>query len=114
VRAEQLLGTDITRIFHCHVKSRSRGATGPDLPTFSAGEVWLGEACKPKLGLIDGHGHLRDDKQRFGPDKGEIHQPLRHEKRGLFCPRFGAQIIGDALDSIEDGATYAPVWDSDT
>ncbi len=54
--------------------------------------------------MIDGVGHLRPMmKQRFG-DK--VRFKRYGTKKGLLS-RFGAQIIGDAVDSIEERAAYA-------
>jgi len=45
-----------------------------------------------------------DDKTTLLADQGEICQPLGTRKG--CCPALARKIIGDALDSIEERATY--------
>jgi signal peptide peptidase SppA len=100
-RLKQLLD-DIHENFIDHVKSRRGAKLAPDTDLFT-GEVWLAKRAT-ELGLIDGIGHLRPMiKQRFG-DKVKFNR--YGTKKGLLS-RFGAQIIGDAVDSIEERAAYA-------
>jgi signal peptide peptidase SppA len=100
-RLKQLLD-DIHENFIDHVKSRRGAKLAPDTDLFT-GEVWLAKRAT-ELGLIDGIGHLRPMiKQRFG-DKVKFNR--YGTKKGLLS-RFGAQVIGDAVDSIEERAAYA-------
>ena len=100
-RLKQLL-EDIHGNFIDHVTSRRGSKLASDTDLFT-GEVWLAKRAT-ELGLIDGIGHLRPMiKQRFG-DKVKFNR--YGTKKGLLS-RFGAQIIGDAVDSIEERAAYA-------
>ncbi len=100
-RLKQLL-EDIHGNFIDHVTSRRGSKLAPDTDLFT-GEVWLAKRAT-ELGLIDGIGHLRPViEQRFG-DKVKFNR--YGTKKGLLS-RFGAQIIGDAVDSIEERAAYA-------
>jgi len=100
-RLKQLL-EDIHGNFIDHVTARRGSKLAPDTDLFT-GEVWLAKRAT-ELGLIDGIGHLRPMiKQRFG-DKVKFNR--YGTKKGLLS-RFGAQIIGDAVDSIEERAAYA-------
>ncbi|GLO79175.1 multidrug transporter [Sulfitobacter pontiacus] len=100
-RLKQLL-EDIHGNFIDHVTSRRGSKLSSDTDLFT-GEVWLAKRAT-ELGLIDGIGHLRPMiKQRFG-DKVKFNR--YGTKKGLLS-RFGAQIIGDAVDSIEERAAYA-------
>ena len=100
-RLKQLLD-DIHENFIDHVKSRRGAKLAPETDLFT-GEVWLAKRAT-ELGLIDGIGHLRPMiKQRFG-DKVKFNR--YGTKKGLLS-RFGAQVIGDAVDSIEERAAYA-------
>ena len=100
-RLKQLLD-DIHENFIDHVKSRRGAKLAPDTDLYT-GEVWLAKRAT-ELGLIDGIGHLRPMiKQRFG-DKVKFNR--YGTKKGLLS-RFGAQVIGDAVDSIEERAAYA-------
>jgi signal peptide peptidase SppA len=100
-RLKSLLN-DIHANFINHVKERRGSKLASDVDLFT-GEVWLAERATD-LGLIDGIGHLRPFmKDRFG-DKVKINR--YGAKRGLLS-RFGAQIVGDAVASIEDRALYA-------
>lgn len=100
-RLKQLL-EDIHGNFIDHVTSRRGSKLSSETDLFT-GEVWLAKRAT-ELGLIDGIGHLRPMiKQRFG-DKVKFNR--YGTKKGLLS-RFGAQIIGDAVDSIEERAAYA-------
>ncbi len=93
---------DIHTNFIDHVKERRGDKLPPDTDLFT-GEIWLAKRAT-ELGLIDGIGHMRPMlKERFG-DKVKF---TRYgSKKGLLS-RFGAQILGDAFDSIEERAAYA-------
>ena len=93
---------DIHGNFIDHVKSRRGDKLDTETDLFT-GEIWLAKRAA-ELGLIDGVGHLRPMlKERFG-DK--VRFARYGTKKGLLS-RFGAQIIGDAVDSIEERAAYA-------
>lgn len=94
--------TDIHGNFIDHIKSRRGGKLATDTDLFT-GEIWLAKRAT-ELGLIDGVGHLRPIlKERFG-DKIQFR---RYGAKKGFLSRFGAQVIGDAVDSIEERAAYA-------
>ena len=98
----KVLLADIHDNFITHVKTR-RGAKLSDSDTLFTGEFWLaGRAVE--LGLIDGIGHLAPMmKDRFG-DKVKFRR--YGLKKGLLS-RFGAQIVEDAVQGIEERAAYA-------
>ncbi len=100
-RLKALLG-DIHTNFIDHVKERRGDKLDTDTDLFT-GEIWLAKRAT-ELGLIDGIGHLNPMlKERFG-DKVKF---ARYgSKKGLLS-RFGAQIIGDAVDNIEERAAYS-------
>jgi len=100
-RLKTLLG-DIHTNFIDHVKDRRGDKLDTETDLFT-GEIWLARRAT-ELGLIDGIGHLSPMlKDRFG-DKVRL---VRYgNKKGLLS-RFGAQILGDAVDGIEERAAYA-------
>ena len=93
---------DIHGNFIDHVKSR-RGSKLAESDDLFTGEFWLaGRAVE--LGLIDGIGHLKPMmKDRFG-DKVKFR--TYGVKKGLLS-RFGAQLVEDAVQGIEERAAYA-------
>ncbi len=93
---------DIHTNFIDHVTARRGSKLDSETELFT-GEIWLAQKAQA-LGLIDGIGHLKPMlKERFG-DKVR----LRHYGvRKPFLSRFGAQIVDDALGSIEERAAYA-------
>ena len=98
----KVLLEDIHENFIDHVKTRraDKLAEGQDLFT---GEIWLARRAA-ELGLIDGIGHLRPFmKERFG-DKVKFR--CFGVKRGLMS-RFGVQMVNDALQGIEERASFA-------
>ena len=100
-RLKRLLN-DIHTNFIDHVTARRGAKLSSDADLFT-GEVWLAKQAA-ELGLIDGVDHIQTHlKQRFG-DKVK----LRHYgvKRPLL-PRLGAQVMDDAIASIEERAAYA-------
>lgn len=100
-RLKSLLG-DIHTNFIDHVKDRRGTKLDADADLFT-GEIWLAKRATD-LGLIDGIGHMEPMmKDRFG-DKVRF----RHygPKKGLLS-RFGAQVVGDAIDGIEERAAFA-------
>ncbi|TMM55540.1 S49 family peptidase [Sulfitobacter sabulilitoris] len=100
-RLKGLLG-DIHTNFIDHVKAR-RGAKLADGEDLFTGEVWLARRAA-ELGLIDGLGHVKPMMQeRFG-DKVKFR---RYAVRRPFLQRFGAQVVEDAVQGIEERAAYA-------
>ena len=88
--------------FKAHVMKRRVGKLpeGKDLFT---GEIWVGKAAAD-VGLIDGIGHLVPMmKQRYG-DKVRF---ARYGVKRSILQRFGARVVTDALDGIEERAHYA-------
>ncbi|WP_299281083.1 S49 family peptidase [uncultured Tateyamaria sp.] len=93
---------DIHTNFIKHVQTRRAGKLDTEADLFT-GEVWLASKAQ-KLGLIDGIGHLKPMlKARFG-DKVKVR---RYGVRRPFLSRFGAQVIDDTINSIEERAAYA-------
>ena len=96
----------IHQSFIAQVRAR-RGArlaeaekAGSDLFT---GEVWVG-AQAVQLGLVDGIGHLVPKMKQILGDK--VRFALYGPRRSLF-QRFGANLLSDALASVEDRALWA-------
>lgn len=101
---ERLKGllNDIHTNFIDHVQSRRSGKLDADTELFT-GEVWLAEKAKA-LGLIDGIGHLKPMMQdRFG----EKVKFRRYGIRRPFFSRLSAQLMDDAVSSIEERAAFA-------
>lgn len=93
---------DIHANFIEHVQTRRAGKLDTETELFT-GEVWLAQKAH-SLGLIDGIGHIKPMlKERFG-EKVKIR---RYGVRRPFLSRFGAQIMDDAIGSIEERAAYA-------
>lgn len=93
---------DIHTNFIDHVTARRGSKLDRDTDLFT-GQVWLAEKARA-LGLIDGIGHIKPLlKDRFG-DKVQFR---RYGVRKPLLARFGAQIVGDALGSIEERAAFA-------
>ncbi|KIC47951.1 S49 family peptidase [Tateyamaria sp. ANG-S1] len=93
---------DIHTNFIDHVKARRSDKLDAEAELFT-GEVWLAEKAKT-LGLIDGIGHLKPMmKERFG-DKVKFR---RYGAKKPFFSRLGAQLLDDAVHSIEERAAYA-------
>ncbi|MBE1285715.1 MAG: S49 family peptidase [Rhodobacteraceae bacterium] len=100
-RLKGLLG-DIHENFIAHVKERRGNKLAAETDLFT-GEIWLARRAA-ELGLIDGIGHIGPKmKERFG-DKVQFR---RYGIRKPLLARFGAQIAGDALGSIEERAEFA-------
>jgi serine protease SohB len=94
--------TDIHAAFIDYVKVRrdSKLQGGDELFT---GEFWLAGRAQ-ELGLIDGIGHLVPEmKRRFG-DKVRFR---RYGPRRNWFSRFGASVMRDALDGVEERAAFA-------
>ncbi len=100
-RLKRLL-EDIHTNFKEHVTRRrgARLAEGRDLFT---GEVWLGRSAV-ELGLIDGIGHMKPVlRDRFG-DKVRFRS---YGARKSLLSRLGAQMMDDALQSVEERSAFA-------
>ncbi len=100
-RLDRLLN-DIHTNFIDHVTARRGGKLDSTEELFT-GEVWLAKRAT-ELGLIDGIGHLKPMlKDRFG-DKVRLR---RYGVRRPFLSRFGAQVVEDAGQMIEERAAYS-------
>lgn len=100
-RLKELL-EDIHANFKEHVTERRQGKLATDRDLFT-GEIWLARKAI-EVGLIDGIGHIKPHLQeRFG-EKVKLRR--YGAKKGLLT-RFGAQIVGDALHSVEERAQFA-------
>lgn len=92
---------DIHVLFKDHVSARRAGKLA-DQDLFT-GDIWVGRKGID-VGLADHIGHLVPVmKDRFG-DKVRFR---RFGQKKPFLSRFGAQIVDDALGSIEERASYA-------
>lgn len=92
---------DIHVLFKDHVSARRAGKLA-DQDLFT-GDIWVGQKGID-VGLADHIGHLVPVmKDRFG-DKVRFR---RFGQKKPFLSRFGAQIVDDALGSIEERASYA-------
>lgn len=101
---ERLKGllNDIHTNFIDHVTARRGSKLDTETDLFT-GQVWLAEKAR-SLGLIDGIGHIKPMlKDRFG-DKVQLR---RYGVRKPLLARFGAQVVDDALGSIEERAAFA-------
>ena len=88
--------------FKAQVSTRRAGKL-PEKKDLFTGEIWVGTAAVD-VGLIDGIGHLVPlMKQRYG-DKVRF---ARYGARRSILQRFGARVVSDALDGIEERAHYA-------
>ncbi|WP_341367125.1 S49 family peptidase [Yoonia sp. BS5-3] len=93
---------DIHETFIAYVKSR-RGTKLSDHPDLFTGEIFVGKNGVD-AGLVDGIGHLAPVmKERFG-DKIKFR---RYGQKKPLLARFGSQIVGDTLASIEERAAFA-------
>ncbi|WP_152464192.1 S49 family peptidase [Sulfitobacter sp. THAF37] len=93
---------DIHDNFKDHVTSRRAGKLASDRDLFT-GEIWLARRAT-ELGLIDGIGHLRPMmKERFG-DKVKFR---RYGLRKGLLSRFGAHVVNDVAQGIEERAAFA-------
>lgn len=98
----KVLLEDIHQNFKDHVASRRLGKLPEDRDLFT-GEVWLARRAI-ELGLIDGIGHVKPMMQeRFG-DKVKFR---RYGVRRPFFARFGAQVVDDAMHTIEERSAFA-------
>jgi len=94
--------TEIHTNFIDHVKQRRGDKLDAKAELFT-GEVWLAKKAHD-LGLVDGIGHIKPVlKERYG-DKVKVR---RYGVKRPFLSRFGAQMVDDALASVEERAAYA-------
>lgn len=85
-----------------HVQQRRGEKLDKNADLFT-GDIWIGRAAQD-VGLIDGIGHLVPTmKARLG----EKVQFRRYGPRRSLMSRFGSQIAGDALASLEERADFA-------
>jgi signal peptide peptidase SppA len=89
--------------FIAHVRARRRERLRRD--DLFNGEYWLG-AQAVELGLIDGIGHLVPHLQGLYGDKVRLNTL---EMRRPWLSRFGASLLGQGLDTLEDRAAWARV-----
>lgn len=102
VKRLKALLEDIHENFIDHVKDR-RGAKLDAESDLFTGEIWLAKRASA-LGLIDGIGHMEVMmKKRFG-DKVKFR---RYGPKKSILSRFGARVVNDALDGIEERAAFA-------
>jgi serine protease SohB len=100
-RLKELL-EDIHTNFKEHVRARRGGKIDAERDLFT-GEIWLAREAV-EVGLIDGIGHIKPHLQeRFGK---KVKLRRYGTKKGLLS-RFGAQVVGDALQGIEERAQFA-------
>ena len=100
-RLKELL-EDIHANFKEHVTTRRQGKLVTDRDLFT-GDIWMARKAV-EVGLIDGIGHLKPHLQeRFGK---KVKLRRYGAKKGLLA-RFGTQIVGDALNSVEEHAQFA-------
>lgn len=99
IKALQL---QIHQNFIDYVKAR-RGDKLPEGQDLFTGEIWVGPQAID-VGLVDAVGHVVPVmKERYGEDaKFNVFGP----KRSLF-QRFGAQLVSDAVDQIDERALWA-------
>lgn len=93
---------DIHVNFKDHVSDRRAGKLPEDRDLFT-GEVWLAEKAT-ELGLIDGVGHIVPVmKERYGKKvRFRVYGPRRS-----FFSRFGARLMNEAFDGLEERAAFA-------
>lgn len=85
-----------------HVTARRGDKLDKDAELFT-GQVWLAKKAQA-LGLIDGIGHMKPMlKERFG---GKVRFRVYGARRPLLA-RFGAQVVSDAIRSVEERAAFA-------
>lgn len=93
---------DIHSNFKDHVSARRKGKLPEDTDLFT-GEVWLARKAV-ELGLIDGIGHLKPMlTERFG----EKVKFRRYGVRKPILSRFGAKMMDDAVESLEERSAFA-------
>jgi len=93
---------DLHEVFKTHIRTRRAGHLD-DAQDLFTGEIWVGQKGID-VGLADGIGHLVPTmKARFG-DKITF---KRFGQKRPFLARFGAQMVDDAVQGIEERAAYA-------
>lgn len=88
--------------FKNQIKSRRVHKLSTEQNLFT-GEVWLGQEAL-RLGLIDGIGHIRPKMKDLFGDKVKF---VSYGVKRPFFRRFSAQIVGDALESVEERAQFS-------
>lgn len=96
------LQTDIHGSFIDHVKAR-RGARLVDHDEMFTGAFWTGTRGV-ELGLADGIGHLVPKMKEIYGDKVKL---AAFGPKKPLIPRFGAQVLADLDQSVEERALYA-------
>ncbi|MBY4893792.1 multidrug transporter [Jannaschia sp. EhC01] len=96
------LQTDIHASFIEHVKTH-RGTRLKDDPEMFTGAFWTG-ARGVELGLADGIGHLVPKMKELYGAKVKF---AAYEPKKPLIPRFGAQVLADLDQSMEERALYA-------
>lgn len=93
---------NLHEVFIAYVKER-RGAKLAQNDELFTGEVWIG-SNGVDVGLADGIGHLVPVmKERFGKKV----RFRRYGPRKPLLARFGAQVVDDAIASLEERAEFA-------
>lgn len=101
VKKIKALQAQMHETFINHVKD-GRGARLADKDLFT-GEFWLGQEAID-LGLADGLGHIVPVmKERYG----EKVKFARYGQRKGLLSRFGAQVLSDTLNQVEERALWA-------
>lgn len=98
------IGAEIHAAFIEHVKT-ARGKRLADDDRLFTGEFWTGQKAR-ELGLVDGIGHLVATLQeRYGK---KVRLSVYGPRRSLFR-RFGATLINDFADTIEERSLWARI-----
>ncbi|MDD9922662.1 MAG: S49 family peptidase [Boseongicola sp.] len=85
-----------------HVKSRRGDRLNEDIDLFT-GDIWVGGSAL-ETGLIDGVGHLVPKMKEIFGDKVQFRV---YQQRRPFWTRFGANVLGDVINEVEDRAAFA-------
>ena len=93
---------DMHEVFIAHVR-QSRGDRLAEDPSIFTGEFWLaGRALE--LGVIDGIAQMEPKLKELYGDGVKF---LRYGRKRPFLQRFGADLAGDAMASMEERAQFA-------
>lgn len=102
IKRLKALQSQIHDTFIDHVKSRRGARLSTDKDLFT-GEIWVGQKAID-VGLADDIGHLGPVmKNRYG-DKVKF---ARYGQKKSLLSRFGARILTDTLDQVEERALWA-------
>lgn len=96
------LQSDIHTSFIDHVKTR-RGTRLTEHADMFTGAFWTGTRGV-ELGLVDGIGHLEPKMKEIYGDKVKFSS---YGPKKPLIPRFGAQVLADLDQSVEERALYA-------